>query len=489
MVSLYNPKKEDLIATTLLGGKYTYPILVHLAHSERPVSSIEFMHKFKSNWKFMRDKIHMLKRMGIVDFVGISKDYGNPISVTNRWWNIRSKKGELIMGIYEEAYKKNGKIMDKAALTMGISRSQFRNKFMQEVGMPLLEYKLYNTKLSLKNQRLMDTQRMERKELRLSNRENNILEGLNQNLIEAISKIEKPKIKKYKGKKKVIKGVLHLSDLHINEQVNLTHNQYNIEIAGKRLRKHVLESIKFFKSEGVTDVVVAMTGDITNANKHLDELLLNATPLAIGVVIAFDIIRQIIEELSKDFNVSVLSIWGNESRLTKDVGFIPTIASDNFDSTIYKLLQLHFNKAPIKFIGEASEMVVDIAGNNILCIHGHSFKGNLEIAIQKVVAKYTTKGTIIDYTLSGHIHSAYASSTFSRSGSVTGDNNYNYNNLNISGRASQNAYIFGKGVRKALVIDLQDTTGVQGYKVSKGLNIKSTITADQQVPVVAQYKS
>ena len=58
----------------------------------------------------------------------------------------------------------------------------------------------------------------------------------------------------------------------------------------------------------------------------------------------------------------------------------------------------------------------------------------------------------------GHIHEAYISDNFARSGSPVSNNDYSAKGLNLSGRASQSCYLFYQGRdngRDGLKVDLQ----------------------------------
>lgn len=328
-----------------------------------------------------------------------------------------------------------------------------------------------NVKLAREKQKAQDINRIERKAFREHSREYNALVELNKELIRAIkqNKHEYSSFTIPENKKAI--GLIQLTDMHFNEQVDLPHNKYNWEIAGKRLRKHVLESIRFFYTYDVTNVVVAISGDSINSSRRPDELLTNAKPIANGVVMAYDYLRQTIDELHKEFNISVLSAWGNESRLDKDIGYVDNIASNNFDSSIYKHLAMEFEDVSnVSFIGEGLEVLINVCGLNVLILHGHTYENDLEKATVKIKAKYASKGVIIDYVISGHIHSPFISGYFARGGSMTGDNTYNFNALHIAGRASQNSFVFQEdGTRLGLMVDLQNVDNIDGYKFCKSL--------------------
>ena len=57
-----------------------------------------------------------------------------------------------------------------------------------------------------------------------------------------------------------------------------------------------------------------------------------------AVFIGVEILKQAIEEIRKDFHVSIGCVSGNESRANQELGFVEAVASDNYDNTIFNIL-------------------------------------------------------------------------------------------------------------------------------------------------------
>ena len=130
-----------------------------------------------------------------------------------------------------------------------------------------------------------------------------------------------------------------------------------------------------------------------------------------------------------------------------------------------------FKDSNVEFIhGDPSELVVNVAGQNLLMMHGHgSFRGKLDTAVNQIAGRYSMKGVKIDYIIMGHIHSCRIGDNFGRSSSMVGANDYSEKALNLNGRASQNCYIFyDNGNRDGIKIDLQNTQN-EGYDIDKSL--------------------
>ena len=129
-------------------------------------------------------------------------------------------------------------------------------------------------------------------------------------------------------------------------------------------------------------------------------------------------------------------------------------------------------------VDDPTECVVNVAGQNLLLLHGNgSFTTQYEKSVNQIKGRYSGRGVQIDYIISGHIHSARIGDIASRSSSLVGANEYSEKGLNLSGRASQNIYIFHEDKNiDAMKIDLQ-YVGEECYNIDSELesyNAKSS---------------
>ncbi len=329
-----------------------------------------------------------------------------------------------------------------------------------------------NSRLAKQKQNLQDLNRIERKSFREHARVENAISEYTQRLIEIFERNKlSALVKKHKSNNKAV-GVIQFSDVHFNELVELESNSYDFTIASRRCKDFVSKAIKYFSTAKVKNVVVALTGDLLNSDRRLDELLAMATNRSKATFLAVDILQQVILHLNNHFNLTVLSVSGNESRVKKDWGWGDILATDNYDYTIFKMLEYLFKGSAIEFIeGDPLEVVVEVAGQNLLCLHGNGSikKSGMESSVQQIIGRYGLKGIDIDYIIFGHIHSARIGDNFSRSSSMVGSNDYAEKALNLSGRASQNCYIFyNNGNRDGIKIDLQNPVS-DGYDIDESL--------------------
>lgn len=344
-----------------------------------------------------------------------------------------------------------------------------------------------NVKLAKRAQRHQDVSRIERKAFREQARIENAVGGYVKQMCELLDEHgwTEPTAKPETDASDAV-GVIQLTDIHFNEMVDLAQNQYNFEIAGKRLYKLVSEASREFRMRGIRNVLVALTGDLMNSDRRLDELLINQDNRARATLGAVDILRQLFWHLLNDgFNITAADVNGNEGRVPKDVGWVDKVASDNYDETICRMLQYSLkdvDRVSWATRADATECVVSVAGHNWLLIHGHQIGKNTETEIAKLVAKYAKRGIEIRYVIFGHIHSGHLNENYARSPSPVGDNAYSDKALNLTGRAGGAYYIAEpSGAIHARLQDTQDISDVEGYtpiEAYRAHNPKSAVKAD-----------
>ena len=100
-----------------------------------------------------------------------------------------------------------------------------------------------NHKYAKNEQKYRDITNVKGKHFREYTRIDNCLEELSSSIFNTLKNTKFNNIDKIKRNKKIDNdeyvGVVHWSDLHFNEYVNIESNQFNLDIASKRLKKHV----------------------------------------------------------------------------------------------------------------------------------------------------------------------------------------------------------------------------------------------------------
>ena len=334
-----------------------------------------------------------------------------------------------------------------------------------------------NLKLAKRSQKQADLNRIKNKSFREHTRLENALVEYNIALID-ILKTEslKTTIKQHesKGKQAII---CQIADTHFNELVSLKNNKYDFEVASKRLQKfahHIKEYASFYN---VSEIFIAITGDLLNSDRRLDEKLSLSTNRAKATFLGVHLLKHFILDLNSIANVSVGCVSGNESR-AYELGWVDMVATDNYDFTIFEMLRLLL--PDINFITSgALELVVEVNGHKCLLIHGHQLGNMQSDKIAKVMSEYARNVIILDFIMCGHLHETKITDMFARSSSLVGANSYSENALLLSSRAAQNIYIMKDNERHDIRIDLQHTKGFKGYAINKELSAYNAKSLDK----------
>ena len=287
-------------------------------------------------------------------------------------------------------------------------------------------------------------------------------------------------------------GVMQISDLHGNELVDLPHNKYDFNIMAKRLKLYVTQCIEDFKLKKYKKVAMLFTGDLLNSDRRLDELLNASTNRAKATSLMRHILLQVILEVrNAGFQITIISVLGNESRVGKEMPFSNEGLSDNYDFMIMNGLKQILEFSNIKGIKFGSidkvEEIVTIDGRQWLLAHDVSKMTSQQKTAQSGIGRHSLNGNNISFIIGGHIHSTNIGDFYARSGSTVGANSYSENALGLYGYASQNYYLCRNGRINKISVDLQNIKEIKGYSVISELeayNAKSVSKLDKKTTVL-----
>jgi len=346
-------------------------------------------------------------------------------------------------------------------------------------------------KLGRSRQKLMDTNRIERKAWRERARLDNAIEDMG-NAIKKLLKSNKihTKTKEHDISEAKKVGIFHFTDPHFNELVMIKGNSYDFNIASQRAREFVLRATEIFLNNNIKTVVFADTGDKLNSDRRLDEVMSNATNRAQAQFIALEIMSQMILELNDHFNIVYTYVVGNESRMMEEMTYSHPIVTDNYDYNISEMIGIIFENATgITFVRPDSPLktVISVGGKNILLVHGTKAGNDPHSYITKLIRQYADKGIVIHYVLLGHIHECLIADMFSRGGSMVGANAYSEDGLNLTSRASQNIHTVSPEEIESIKIDLQNPT-CEGYDITKKLEAYSAKSASKNKSSTVIFK-
>lgn len=356
---------------------------------------------------------------------------------------------------------------------------------------------LETRKLAAQKQKYQDSNRIERKTFRDQIRMENALEALNNAVISEFDKI-KFDVSGFNTSVSIQDGnqaIIQLSDTHFNELVDLEDNNYDFDVASKRMQLFAVEAKRILSSYGVEKVILAMTGDMINSDRRLDEKLNMATNRMTAAMISTNLIQYFINDLMGTFKqMDVVYVTGNESR-SFEFGFTDMVVTDNYDSIIFNMLELLYREVDnVNFIrSNPVETVININGRNILILHGTTLGQSTQQSVQKFIGKYSGRGITIHYVIFGHIHFCNIGDIFARSGSLVGVNTYSDMALGLITKPSQNIHLItAEGIVHNFRIELQDTGNLPGYPIRKDLdcyNAKSASKAHRAYKVIEIERS
>lgn len=346
----------------------------------------------------------------------------------------------------------------------------------------------HNLVLAKRLQRSADLNRIERKSFREHARAHNALETLQTQILETLQTFSGALVKQtnvrsgpYNSNTPV--AVLHLSDLHFNELIDLAHNKYDFTVAAKRLQLAAQKTKLYAKAHGCERLVLALGGDLINSDRRLDEVLSMATNRARAVVLATHILRQLIQDLRTDFFLDVFGITGNEGRAKQELAWGDPAVSDSYDASVYWMLEQLFGSADkgLRFHPlHGNEILFQIHQQVFLLIHGHQINAGDQRKVQAIIGKHSAvAGQQVTHVLCGHIHSSLVGDYVSRNASLAGANAYSDEGLNFASKASQNLHIVTQTSLDGIKLDLQDVSGVDGYGIVEQLEAHEARSVEQ----------
>ena len=344
-----------------------------------------------------------------------------------------------------------------------------------------------SVRLAKQNQQLQDEARIKNKTFREHARIENAITSYNEALVSELQAIGETlrgcdrRTGAYNPDTATL--VVHLSDNHFNELVNLPHNRFDFEVAAKRLQLLANKTKLLGKAYGAEKIVVFFGGDLMNSDRRLDELLAMSTNRARATILATHLYKQFLMDLRADFFIDVFGVTGNESRAKEDLGWVDVVATDSYDFTIYSMLQAVFDGSDDKGLRfhdfEANEVVFKVHNETFLGIHGHQINATDQKKVQAMIGKYAVQGINVTHILCGHIHATVVSDYVSRNASLVGSNAYSDNALGFISKAAQNIHVVTPQGLDGFKADLQNVEGVEGYEVISKLAEYNAKSADK----------
>jgi predicted phosphodiesterase len=336
-------------------------------------------------------------------------------------------------------------------------------------------------KIQKQKQRKVDELRVINKNFREYARVENTLTALNEELNKLLTTTERfqPVTYEHPDTKGTVL-IVQVTDAHFNELVELPDNKFDFVVGAKRMQKYAHKVRKLAEVYGASQIVVAMTGDMINSDRRLDEKMHMATNRTKASLIATEILFHFLQDINRAANLKIVCVSGNESRINEEWAMSELTMSDNYDFLIFNMLKKMFRNAPgVEFIdGDPVEQVINVNNCNFLVTHGTTIKEG-QAAMQQVFGKYSAKGILLDYAIYGHVHFTNVTDIYSRSGSIVGNSIYSDRYLNLVTKASQLVHVVETdGSIDNVKISLQYVDGYDGYDIEDDISAYNAKMAD-----------
>ena len=242
-----------------------------------------------------------------------------------------------------------------------------------------------------------------------------------------------------------------ISDWHIGYIIkNYKGNNYNYEIAKKRLSKYLSEIKTTCLRYNITDVTVCQLGDITeNAYMRETQQAFECEfNMSEQVSKAIKLLYEFITSISEFANIDLISLGGNHSRISNKAN---NIEGDNFNIIIVEQLKMLVNAADnkrikildIDYVSDSHKFRIN--GLTIKCFHGDkSPKENKKLFDTET----SLEGEKIDLIIRGHFHNFSIESQNNNGvvitcGCLFGYNIYSNNTVRSNSNASQCMVVIG----------------------------------------------
>lgn len=219
--------------------------------------------------------------------------------------------------------------------------------------------------------------------------------------------------------------IVHLTDIHAGEEVNIYSNQFNQDILKQRIEKYtdkVINIAELHKSENCYLIISEVVSGIIHNNLRLQ----NNMDMMESFKYVSELIASMIRRLSFHFNeVHIYVTEGNHSRISPNKE--DSLKGENMDILLtfylsarlqnYENVYCHDNEDPVEIAR------FDVYGKHIMSAHGD--RDNPQNVIQNFTMIFGVKPDIVYL---GHRHTNGLSTVFGsrviESGSLIGTNNY-----------------------------------------------------------------
>lgn len=358
------------------------------------------------------------------------------------------RKGEALRTHFKAKRYEKGEIMHNEKMLSG--------QTIEDITFPEFEKKAEDIKRDLYKQQVKTRDHLNAyRQLVREDARSELIRDLIKESVKSLPPLTNQKDVCYDSNKEA-EAVLLLSDLHIGSQIDNFFNKFNVEIARKRVKEVVRQTIKNCIRNNVETLHVLNLGDLIENDLHISARLLQEIDAVDQTMVAAEIIAESLTELAEAIpHVTYRSCLDNHSRF--NMNFKEVKDGESLVKLIDWYLQERL-KNIVEFCDDNLDGHIGLFtlknGDKFVFAHGH------EIAVNASVQSYTAATySYVKYVALGHWHSTrmktFQNSKVFVNGSIKGLDQYSEQH-GLFGEPEQTLLIFEGNTLTNITINLKD---------------------------------
>ena len=256
-------------------------------------------------------------------------------------------------------------------------------------------------------------------------------------------------------------AILLLSDWHYGMVASNVYNEYNPEIADRRIAKLRDEVIRKLQLNSVHKLSVFLGGDLIGGSIHTSNRIMSAEVTVVQLMHVCERLAELIANVSLFVDeVRIYSVYGNHARSVSS--YEDMIHFDNWERLIPFWLTERFSENPniVVMDNNAFEMVgFTVKGYNVCGVHG-DLDTQKDAALTLNMLYKKNYGEDMDILLSGHLHEHKSNPVLNiecvQSGCLCGVDEY-----------AKNKRLFNRPSQTLLIIDNDGIDSIHNIMLDK----------------------
>lgn len=224
---------------------------------------------------------------------------------------------------------------------------------------------------------------------------------------------DRPELTWYEPEENRPEGLLVLSDWHYGLTANNFWNEYNEDIADRRVAYLVERVIEKTMTHRIRKMHIALAGDMCASVVHIANRVKSQEDLVDQLMHVSERIAEVVAEIAKHVDeVEVYTTWGNHSRVIADLK--ASIHSDNFERLIPFWLEQRFKDCDCVTVHPCTQnelVSIEPCGVAVAVVHG-DLDNDPNAPTTAAMMYQRAYGRQLKYLFTGHLHHIHAKEQF-----------------------------------------------------------------------------